>query len=191
MAENISFEGGGFKVSEEFISKAVRDIFPGTDHINILIFLLACYLTGFVTMQLFFYFSKKRKMLRSMTFTQKFVFALFFGFGSIMVVFMTYLPFTFFRLDPLAFFSGGKFLPFMILAGFLLYGCLVSSSIRLKGRTFIWGAYRFLEAFFIIITVTFIAISLVFKSRAYLGLGWLWVDYIYIKNRFYPFLKGK
>ncbi len=190
MGENISFEGGGLKISEELIAKTVTNIFPGNNYLDTLIFLFACYLIGIVTIELFFYFSKKRKMLKSMTFIQKSIFALFFGFGSLMVVFMTYLPLTFFHFDPLGFFVNGKMLNLMILAGFLLFGCLASSSMRLKGRTFIWGSYRVLEAFFILVTLSFISISLVIVSKSYIGLTWLIVDIIYIKQRLIPFLKN-
>jgi hypothetical protein len=189
MGQNISFEGGGIKVSESLIARTINAIFPGTNYLDTLILIFCWFLVGIITLGIFFYFSKKRKMFKTMSLFEKAIFSLLFGFGSFMTVIFTYIPFALLKLDPLDFFNGGRILPFMILAAFLLYGCLMAASRKQNGRPFLIGTYKFLEVFFILISVTVMAVCLFIKTRQYQLLLWIIVDFIYIKQRFIPFIR--
>ncbi len=189
MDQNISFDGGGIKISEILIARTINTIFPGTNYLDTLILIFCWFLVGIVTLGIFFYFSKKRKMFKTMSRLEKAIFSLLFGFVSFMAVIFTYIPFALLGLDPLDFFNGGRILPFMILAGFLLYGCLIAASRKQNGRPFLVGTYKFLEAFFILISATIMAVCLVIKTRQYQLLLWIIVDFVYIKQRFIPFVR--
>ena len=191
MAENISFEGAGIKVSENLIAKAINTIFPGTNYLDTIILMGCWFLVGIVTMSIFFYFSKKRKMFKTMNLFEKSIFALLFGFGSFMIVIITYLPFAILGFDPLGFFNDGRMLPFMILSGFLLFICLAAASTKIKGRPFLGGTYKFLEAFFMLISMTIMMGSLLIKTGEYKMLLWILVDIIYTKQVLIPFMKSK
>lgn len=182
MEQNISFEGGGLKISEQVISKVITTIFPGQNYLDILVLIFVWFLVGLITLGIFFYFSKKRRMLKSMTLLQKGIFSIFLGFVSFMIVIITYLPFYFLGYDPLNF-AQGIMLPFMILAGFLLYGCLAIASLRVKGRPFILETFKTLFDFFMVITVTLLAVSLTIKTKDWKLLLWFIVDGLYIANR--------
>lgn len=144
VVENISFSGGGFQVSEEVIKKAITTIFPGNDYLTTLILIFSWYLIGIITLNIFFYFYNKEKMLQSMSTILKFSFAIAFGFISFMGIFILYLPLLILNIDILNLKNNGAMLPFMILAGFMLYACLFIASKNAKGKDFLKKTFKYL-----------------------------------------------
>lgn len=189
MVQNISFELGGLKLSEQIIGQTINTIFPGNDYLTTLVLIFMWFILGLVTLTFFFYFSKKREMFKKMTLLEKSVFSIFFGFISFMLVIFTYLPLIFLNYDILNF-KTGSMLPFMILAGFLLYGCLVCASVIVKGRLFLIKTFKFLEAFFIFISMSFLVIVLVFLNKEYYLLIWFIVPILYFFYKFKPLVKS-
>jgi hypothetical protein len=179
MDQNISFEGGGLKVSEGVISKVITTMFPGGNYLEILILLIAWFLVGLVTLGVFFYFDKKQAMFKSMTLLEKSIFSLFFGFFSFMITIISYVPLVLFNYDPLNL-KTGNMLPFMVVAGFVLYACLSIASKRVKGRPFLLKAFRYLSDFAIVFAITFFMVVMFVITKNYLLLLWLIVVVIYI-----------
>jgi len=191
MVSNITFSGYGITISEEFIGKFVNTIFPGGDYLYTLILILMWFLVGIIALSTFFYFSKKRNMWKSISKLQKIIFSVSLGWISFMIVFLSYLPFYLLGLDFLNMVQGKNILLFMILSFLLLYCCLALASSNYKGRPFISKSFKNLGSFFMLFTMTFLAISLTIKTKEYRLLLWIIVDVIYFHYNVHPIFKKK
>lgn len=187
---NITFSGGGFSLSETFIGKTINTIFPGNDYLSTLILLIVWFLIGIATLAFFFYFSKKRNMWKSLRGIQLVLLSVSLGFVSFMTIIFSYIPFFIMGIDFLNF-KNGTMLSFMLLAAFLLYCCLFIASVNHKGRPFILKTFKNLFSFFMLFSMTFLAIVLTIKTREYRMLLWLIVDLVYIHYNIHPFFKEK
>jgi len=193
MMENISLDFNGLKISEKVIAETINTLFPGNNHIATLITILLFTLTGFISLCVFFYFSKRRRLWDNMKKSMKGWFSLSMGFFSFMGIFIIYFGFIILGIDFTNFFNGNFYaLPLVILGGFVLYFDLFLASLEAKGRAVLMKTYRNLlfSSFLIPFTFLFFCISFINKNWISFGL-FLIIDIIAFNYLLYPSLKKK
>lgn len=169
-----------FQIPANFTNSLVQNIFNNqTDPATGLVTILFIFLTGFVTLVLFFYFSKRFKMWKSMDWPEKITFAFVLGIMSIInvvtIFFSLFIINNSWMNSLLELLISGA-IPILMLAGFLLYECLTFSSIFGKsGRPFLKLTLAYLFEFMIMFSLSLLVIVVSIKIlNSYLIIA-LWI----------------